>query len=240
VGRLPEGNTKLSAFLGGAAICTAAAFTAQAADIPPQLMAKAPLSNLQGTYNWTGVYVGGHLGAGFGSVGWSDPFSGLTSSQSFTGFLGGAQVGANYQFNAIVFGLEGDFTGMTLNGSNTDSAGFGHNIKSNWSSTITGRIGYAINRALIYGKGGVAFAQDSETFSDPAGNVASNSGIRTGWTAGAGVEYALNRNWSARLEYDYLGFGSQNVTLTNPALGAGAANINLNVQRALVGINYRF
>jgi outer membrane immunogenic protein len=233
---------KLGAFFSGAAICTVMAFTAQAADITPQTTD----TYYPAKYDWSGLYVGGHVGVGQSNATWSDPFSGLSSSQPFTGFLGGAQIGVNYQLDNVsrldsfVFGIEADVTGMALNGSNTDAAGFGHNIKSNWSSTITGRVGYAFYQTLIYAKGGVAFAEDNETFTDTAGNSESNSTTRVGWTAGGGMEYAFNQNWSVRLEYDYLGLGSQNVTLTNPVYGTGTANINFNIQRGLVGVNYRF
>ena len=81
-------------------------------------------------------------------------------------------------------------------------------------------IGAAFDRLLVYGKGGVAFAQDHSTLNDVFGGSASTSQTRTGWTAGAGLEYALDRNWSAKLEYDYLGFGSQTLNLAH-ACAAG-------------------
>ena len=228
---------KLRAIIGGAAICAATVVAAQAADIPP-LVRKAP-PYMQGIYNWTGS-VGGHLGGAWGDIGWNDPFSGLPSSSSFGAFVGGVQTGWNYQFDSIVLGVEGDFSGMSFTANATDAAGFNHGIRSNWTSTITGRAGFAFDRALIYGKGGVAFADDNETFTDSLGNPASTSTTRTGWTAGGGIEYGLDRNLTARLEYDCLGFGTQNYTLVNPALGTGTGSANFNIQRALVGVNYRF
>ena len=92
----------------------------------------------------------------------------------------------------------------------------------------------------MYGKGGVAFAQDQSGFTDTFGNSASNSLMRTGWTAGAGLEYGITKNWSAKIEYDYLGFGSQSLNFTTPTTPLYTSNANLNVQEIKAGINFRF
>jgi outer membrane immunogenic protein len=225
-----------------AALCGIPLGVAAAADLStPHVPAKAPSAYVPTSYNWTGFYVGGHLGGAFGNTSWIDPFSGFADSPSIAGFVGGAQVGVNYQVNAIVFGLEGDFSGANLSGSATDAAGFTHSTSTYWTSTVTGRLGYAVNRALFYGKGGVAFANERDTVTDPFGNVATDgTATRTGWTAGAGIEYALDHNWSARVEYDYLGFGSQSYTFGGPVLGALPASVDMNIQRVIAGINYRF
>jgi outer membrane immunogenic protein len=232
----------MRSLLLGAALCGLSFAVANAADLstkqPPP--AKAP-AYVPANYNWTGFYAGGHLGGAFGKTSWIDPFSGFSDSPSFGGVIGGAQVGVNYQVDAAVFGLEGDFSGASLRGSSTDGAGFSHSTSTYWTSTVTGRLGYAFNRALLYGKGGAAFANERDTVTDPFGNSATaGTATRTGWTAGAGVEYALDHNWSARVEYDYLGFGSQSFTVGGPVLGALPASVSMNIQRAIAGINYRF
>jgi outer membrane immunogenic protein len=233
------------AFVGGFVLAVGSvAFvcSAQAADLPPARMppAVAPVAYAPPVYNWTGFYIGGNIGGGFADSRWSDPFGGPHNTFNDSGFIGGGQVGYNAQFNWLVLGVEGDFDWTNLKGSGTDSIGDSINTKTEWTSTATGRIGAAFDRLLVYGKGGVAFAQDRSTLNDVFGGSASTSQTRTGWTAGAGLEYALDRNWSAKVEYDYLGFGSQTLNLGTPALPAYASNASLNVQEVKAGINYHF
>jgi outer membrane immunogenic protein len=242
-----EATMTSRALVGGLvlAACTALCIgSAAAADLPPapKPAPVAPVAYAPEVYNWTGFYFGGHLGGGFAGSSWSDPFTGASDTFSKGGFLGGGQVGVNAQFNALVLGLEGDFswTGLGLNGSGTDSLGDAINTKTQWTSTVTGRIGAAFDRLLVYGKGGLALADDQSSLTDLGGNTASTTFMRTGWTAGAGLEYALDSNWSARLEYDYLGFGSQPLNFTTPLVGSVTSNASLNVQEVKAGLNFRF
>jgi outer membrane autotransporter protein len=231
--------------LGGLALAAGtllAPLSVLAADLPPRLAPAptAPAVYAPTLYNWTGFYIGGHLGGGFADSSWSDPVTGASNSFNSSGFLGGGQVGVNAQFNALVVGVEGDFTWTGLKGSGTDSIGDAINTNVDWTSTVTGRVGVAFDRLLAYGKGGVAFAHDQSSLTDLGGNSASTTLMRTGWTAGGGLEYALDKNWSARVEYDYLGFGSQALNFTTPVLGSVSPNANLNVQEVKAGINFRF
>jgi outer membrane immunogenic protein len=171
---------------------------------------------------------------------WSDPFTGGSNTFRSSGFLGGAQVGLNAQFNALVFGVDGDFSWMGLKGTGTDSIGDAISTKLNWTSTVTGRIGAAFDRLLVYGKGGVAFASDQSSFADTVGGSASTSFLRTGWTAGAGLEYGVSKNWSAKIEYDYLGFGSHGLNFSTAAVPSYTSNASLNVQEVKAGLNFRF
>jgi outer membrane autotransporter protein len=93
---------------------------------------------------------------------------------------------------------------------------------------------------LIYGKGGVAFARDQSGFTDLAGNSAGTSLTRTGWTAGIGLEYGITKNWSAKIEYDYLSFGSQPLNFTTATPVTYSSSASLNVQEIKAGINFRF
>jgi outer membrane immunogenic protein len=236
----------LRAFVGGCALAAstvACVYCAQAADLPapPAPAPVAPVAYEPPVYNWSGFYVGGHIGGGFANSSWSDPFIGATNTFSDDGFLGGAQIGANAQFNWLVVGLEGDFswTGL-LKGSGTDSAGDTIQTNPRWTSTITGRIGAAFDRLLVYGKGGLALADDHSSLTDPAGNVSTDTLTRTGWTAGAGLEYALDRNWTARIEYDYLDFGSENLNFTTPMIGTVSPSASLNIQEVKAGLNFKF
>jgi outer membrane immunogenic protein len=139
-----------------------------------------------------------------------------------------------------VLGIEGDFDWTALKGSGTDSLGNTINTNTQWTSTVTGRIGAAFDRLLVYGKGGVAFANDQSSLNDIDGGTVSTSMTRTGWTAGVGLEYALAQNWTARIEYDYLGFGSETLNLSTPAFPAYNPSASLNVQEVKAGINFKF
>jgi outer membrane immunogenic protein len=243
----------LRAFVGGIALAAGTMVStcvstcvyicsAQAADLPP-VRAPAvvpPVVYALPVYNWSGFYVGGNLGAGFANSSWTDPFTGAHDTFSKDGFIGGGQVGANWQINALVLGIEGDFDWTSLKGSGHDSAGNMINTDTQWTSTVTGRIGAAFDRLLVYGKGGVAFAHDNDSLNDIVGSTASASVTRTGWTAGAGFEYAFAPNWSAKIEYDYLGFGSETLSLPTTNFSPYNTNASLNVQEVKAGINFKF
>jgi outer membrane immunogenic protein len=191
-------------------------------------------------FSWTGFYVGIHAGGEFGDTSFSDPFSGFSNNPRIAGFEGGGQVGYDYQMGAVVIGAEADISAITLIGNATDAGGFDRRTKGQWLSTVTGRLGVAADRWLFFGKGGVAFASLSDSVTDPNLNVES-TGFQTqaGWIAGVGIEYAFEFNWTARLEYDFIGFGSRNVTFNGP-LGTVTSPVDVNFQRVTGAINYRF
>jgi outer membrane immunogenic protein len=238
---------KLRALSGGLAlvfVTAASVVCAQAADLPPAPppLPAAPIPYAPKLYDWSGIYIGAHIGGGYSGSSWTDPITGLGNGTfNNFGFLGGAQVGANVQFNRLVLGLEGDFSWTSLKASSADSIGEAINTTVPWTSTVTGRVGAAFDRLLVYGKGGLALAQDQSSLTDLAGNISTDSFLRTGWTVGGGLEYALDDNWSAKIEYDYLGFGSQsmNFSTITPA-AALTPNASLNVQEIKAGLNYRF
>jgi outer membrane immunogenic protein len=231
-------------WVGGAALAagTLAYASAHAADLPRPLPppAVAPVVYAPPVYNWSGIYVGGNLGGGFANSSWTDFFTGGNDTFSKSGFIGGGQIGANVQYNWLVLGVEGDFDWAGLTGSGNDSLGNSINTKTEWTSTVTGRVGAAFDRLLVYGKGGVAFAEDQSTLNNLAGTSASTTFNRTGWTAGAGLEYAFYGNWSAKVEYDYLGFGSQTLNLPTVTFPTYSSSASLNVQEVKAGINFKF
>jgi outer membrane immunogenic protein len=227
-----------------AAAAGLSAYKAAAADLPiaPAPVAVAPVASASAAiFSWTGLYIGGHVGGGVGRSSWSDPFTGANNVfGSGAGFLGGGQAGANLQIKRLVLGIEGDFGYAGLKGSRTDALGQSISTNTNWTSTATGRIGAAFDRLLLYGKGGVAFARDQNSFTDLAGNSARNALTRTGWTAGIGLEYGISANWSAKVEYDYLSFGSQALNFTTPTMPSYSTNAGLNIQEIKAGLNFRF
>ena len=218
---------------------------ASAADMAVKALPPAPMA----VYNWTGFYVGVNGGGGWNTwtgVGGVVAGPGVNSVNGSGGLAGGA-VGGNYQFGNVVLGLEGTYDWADI--SNTQSGALGPGtlnlvIKNDYIATVAGRVGYAFDRVLIYGKGGAAFTRDklNATLTGPAPGTAAGAFDRTGWLAGAGVEWAFYGNWSVKAEYDYMGFGTiteGNFTTTG-GLGVTPATVKLNVQTATVGINYKF
>ena len=243
------------------AVAFAAGGQALAADLPPPMAppprAPAVYYPPPPIYNWSGFYIGGNAGAGWNSGGSvSDTLnSTFTGSGQTTKFIGGGQVGVNYEFGGgVVVGAEAMFdwlpnttnTWTATNGANTASATF----TNRWLTTATGKLCYAWDRVMVYGKGGGAWvgANNPSVTVNNLGVTASNSNTNNfGWTAGIGVEWAFAGNWSARAEYDYIGLQNQSVTIPGAA-GAGAAAFNGDTistnNRAIsmftAGLNYKF
>jgi outer membrane immunogenic protein len=244
--------------LMASALALAAGGQALAADLPPPPPApRAPAAYLPVAppYNWTGFYIGGNLGAGFSNGSFSDPLGSTFTNSSNTTFLGGGQVGVNYEFwGGVVIGAEAMFD-WAPNQNNTftatlpAAAGGGTataSINNRWLTTATGKLGYAWDRVLLYGKGGGAWVGQSNsgiTTTNPGGPfTASSSSTNWGWTAGLGVEWAFWGNWSARAEWDYVALNNQSIAVTNAAAtftDSIAAN-NRNINMFTAGVNYKF
>jgi len=190
--------------------------------------------------NW-GIYDGWGLGLS------------LSNSVNNNGaFIGGGQLGFNYQFGNFVLGIEGDFDGIA----NTNTAATGVvgpgigtillTSNNRWITTLAARIGVANDTWLFYGKaGGGWVGSDKFTITNTATGASitgSNTNTNSGWLVGAGIEWAFAPNWSVKIEYDYLGLNSQ--TFTAPAGGFLAGDTfttsNPNVQMVKVGANYLF
>lgn len=182
--------------------------------------------------NWTGLYIGAHLGYGWGSSDWNDPLFGKSKVDS-DGIIGGGQIGYNWQVAPNwVLGLEGDISGTGMSGSK--SCAFGILTCSNdinWLATVTGRVGYSFADVMVYAKGGAAFMDRDLSYSVFGTTLETVSKTRTGWTVGGGVEWAFAPAWSAKVEYNYMDFGSNNIEGTE---------IDQTVNVIKVGVNYRF
>src|SRR6476660_191213 len=182
-------------------------------------------------YNWTGFYIGGNLGAGWSQGSLSDTAGNTFTPSSSPSFLAGGQVGANYQFwGGAVAGVEADFD-WAGNHNNTSNAAAGVTVTNNdrWLTTLTGRLGYAWDRVLVYGKGGGAWVGADNPNLTVAGlgqTLSSRTTNNFGWTAGVGVEWAFSYNWSARVEYDFIGLQNQSITVVNPASPFNGDTIN--------------
>ena len=203
----------------------------EAADVGRGPAYRPPPPALPLIYNWTGFYVGGHLG-----VGWADGGS--------SGFLGGGQVGFNYQFNPQwVLGVEADIAGTTIKDTVNASFVFPGAIATtsataslDWVSTLAARFGYAFDRWLVYGKVGGAWAHASANISTSVimpgiGGIGGGGTINqtvSGLVLGVGTEYAFWGNLSGKIEYNMMDFGDNNPFADNK------------FQVLKAGLNYRF
>jgi outer membrane immunogenic protein len=238
------------------ALSVGAVSAVHAADLSARAPAPPPIY-VPPVYNWTGFYVGGNLGADFSNISLTDANNNTFPSSLSGAFLGGGQAGVNYQFGGgVVIGAEAMFdwipvtknTITALNGASTASV----TINNRWLMLATGRLGYAWDRVLVYGRAGGAFVGGSApslTVTSPGAISAvplSGPSSNWGWTAGAGVEWAFYGNWSARAELDYIRFAGQTFTtpptapfpVTSDSITFNGSN-TVNVLFT-AGLNYKF
>lgn len=240
--------------------------SARAADLPLKAPEPPP-------YQWGGCYVGANAGAGGTGTNFNgtvDPGtyllvangdsatvnSSATGGANADGFLGGGQVGCNYQINTFVLGLEGDFDYFRSNpnfSNNTNTLASGaaftaaQSVTTNYLATARPRVGIAADRNLAYLTGGAAFtdASYSETYSDANGGAGAVSASKAlvGWAAGAGWEYAWADHWTFRAEYLYASFPT--ISAVGIITGPGGTNTlhgstDLVVQVLRAGVNFKF
>jgi len=255
---LLTGVSAIALIIGSASAATLLSDPAHAADLarkaPPPMVAPAP------AYSWTGCYVGAHVGWGWGHANhtessFSSSFSGSASGGvNQNGALFGGQVGCNYQFwSNWVIGVQGDFAGTDINGKSNDpfdptSAFDTIGVKTEWLGSVTGRLGYAFwnNQALVYVKGGGAWARNRWDVSSFAGEFVFNgptfSENRSGWTVGGGVEWTLwSPNWTAFVEYNFYQFNDGSTA--SQGCGGGFtctfATTRQEINTVKVGVNYK-
>lgn len=226
-----------------------AASPALAADLipPPGPPPQAPATYVPTTapvYNWGGIYIGINGGYGFGDSNWGAPAN--TGSFDVDGGLAGGTLGANYQMGQFVLGLEGDIDWADLKGSMTNTTtcmSCTAQTSSDWLGTVRGRAGFAIDRVLLYATGGVAFGDVKATFSNSFGSL-STASTEWGWTAGAGVEFAITDNITAKVEYLYVDLqnGSLSCSAAVAACGGTAFTVPVSFDTSLVraGVNFKF
>jgi outer membrane immunogenic protein len=267
----PTVNKTLGLGFGALALAAMTIPTA-AADLerrPPPPLVAAPAV----VYNWSGFYIGGNIGGKWADQDGTlflDQVVGFTplglvgfgngGNDSNGAFVGGGQVGYNWQTGAWVFGIEGDFQGTNLKREFVCCGPLAPQIffvpgdiisvKNNWQASIRGRLGYAWDRFLVYATGGGAFANIKATvalqnFFGPAALVASESDTLTGWTVGAGFEWGLWSNWTIGLEYRFSSFDSSdfnhgNLFLTPITFAPLRSNFSLETNEVTARLNYRF
>jgi outer membrane immunogenic protein len=229
---------------------------ARSADLPAKAPAYAP--PVAAPYNWTGSYVGGNIGYGWGS----DPVD-LTSFAVFPagtvplsladnprGVVGGVQYGTNWQFNRFVLGWDSDFSFSNIKASQTVFLAPGGiatttsaEQKLDWLSTTRGRVGYLIfDNLLLYGTGGLASGRATANISISQLGcclAGSESKTRWGWAAGGGLEYAIG-HWLVRAEYLHYDLGDLNFDVIDQrgTLVAGTNKVSGDIVRG--ALSYKF
>ena len=190
-------------------------------------------------YQWTGFYLGGHAGGAFSG---STNFSGLALSNYDARFLGGVQVGADFQFAGnFVVGIEGQYSWLSSNKiGSIFPAGFVYSNNQRGLGSVTGRLGYSWGPALFYAKGGYAYSSHDETLTFGGAPVAFtlNRDHRDGYTVGGGIEYLFTPNWSAKAEYQYYDFGKSRFVAPAALVPFGTFSNDEHSLKA--GLNYRF
>lgn len=242
--------------------------SAFAADLPPRMAVKAPVVAAV-PFTWTGCYLGAEGGYGWGTKDFSPAEAGSFAPLGQTvrvkpqGGLAGGDIGCNYQFNGNwVVGIEGNYDWANIKDSAADPFFGGKNLfnalssKTDALASVTGRVGYAFDRVLFYGKGGGAWARDrydiitipligqivgGPSFVITPARDFTNTETRFGWTLGVGAEWAFADSWSAKIEYDHYDFGNRRNNLFDPTgVGPVLADIKQRIDTVKVGINYRF
>jgi len=202
----------------GALVALGWTLSAQAADMNYGGRAPYTVNQPLNAYSWAGPYLGANLGYAWGSV-----HNNLTKP---SGVAGGVQAGYNWQTGQtgpFVFGVEGD-----IQATGADDTFAPWKFSNPWFGTVRGRVGYAFNNIMFFGTGGLAFGElRGETFG------LSESHTKAGWTVGAGAEFGLSQNWSAKVEYLYVDLANQHFTITGTSNG-----YRFGLLRA--GLNYRF
>jgi outer membrane immunogenic protein len=264
------GTVMRKLLLAGTAVAVVmAAGSAGAADLSRPVY-KAPPPPIP-VFSWTGLYVGVHVGGAWGTKEWSDPvvFDGFTTftfndttlnNYGVNGFLGGLQIGYNYQSGPWVWGVEAQASWAGIRGSDACFFFGKGTCKTNVDAlgSFAVRFGGTIDRAMLYVKGGLAWAYERHALStfffggkgsgDIATVTSESKHWRWGGMLGAGVEFAFTNSISGKLEYNYMDFGTRTYTfgpISNPFGPPGSSEtldvkIRQNIHLVKVGLNFRW
>jgi outer membrane immunogenic protein len=213
---------------------------ALAADVaaPFPAYTKAPAA----AYNWTGCYIGVHAGGGV----MNDTWIGTTTATGGGGLAGG-QAGCNYQSGQFVFGLEGEgaWSGIRDDFNLVEGNLFSsfQSVRNRWDADLAVRLGFAIDRALVYGKMGAALGNFEFANTNTNPFLLHGQSTLVGLMLGAGLEYAFAPNWSAKLEYDFIDFVGKDVRfdgMNDEGPFTEILTVSARKQIVKVGVNYKF
>ena len=220
---------------------------AQAADLYGGPSIKDEPVYVRVPFSWSGFYVGGHAGIATGNTqGDPDlpfgPSSLFSTDFDMNGALYGAHVGYNIQKGNIVFGIEGTFDGSSIQGNTTCALIFECEREVDWVATAVGRLGYAMDRAMVYAMGGGAWADLNTEVSIAGIPVLSGGETHTGWVAGFGFAYAVSDRVIARIEYAHMDFGSEthNLKFTGGGPGGIKSDVDAEIDTIRLGVSLKF
>lgn len=232
---------------GVVAISTAALAADMPVKAPPAVVVVA-------AYNWAGFYVGVNAGYAWGRTNGEEiapivppAFNGVGSTGAFksSGFTGGVTAGYNWWVSNFLFGVEADANWLdrskTITGTLGNAATSFH-TGSGFFGTLRGRAGLTFDRALMYMTGGISAIQHNSFVSDPPPGtlLSAKTKLRLGWVVGGGVEYALNYNWSTKVEYLHIDSGASNVAAPTGFGTIPQYRIAHRDNVIRVGLNYKF
>lgn len=200
-------------------------------------------------FSWTGFYIGGNVG-----YGWADEHQQVQDTPAAhmdfapEGVIAGGQIGYNIQTKGLVLGVEAslDWSGVEDNSTFVP----GRDIRTHESITqlqgiadVSGRVGVALDRTLIYGKAGVAWGSFDHKYNltDAQGvteHYTSDTITSTGWLVGGGLEFALSNNWTAKAEYNYIDFGTNTFVMKSAFVQATDSDYTVQIVKG--GVNYKF
>lgn len=172
-----------------------------------------PAPELPSFYDWSGIYLGGQLGYSWGSDRASEFATagrvplGRSFDYSPSSFIGGARLGFNHRLGSIVLGVEGDIEGMNAHEGRGDLGGV-IRVRQDWQGSVRARLGYSLDRILVYATAGAAFTRLEYAYASPLTGLGETiTAAKTGWTVGGGVDYALTDNLILGVDYRYTDYG---------------------------------
>jgi outer membrane immunogenic protein len=236
--------------LVGTAALVALVSPAISADMQALTYAAPPAAAAE--WNWTGCYVGGQAGGLWATEDWINQtpggdFNGESlGGHDLSSGVGGMQTGCDFQFpGGLVIGIQADYAWADAEGSHDSTREFGVDYGSGVNSlaSVTGRIGYARDRFLGYIKSGGAWeGNDYWASTIVLGTVYTSRDTRSGWTVGAGGEYAFTKFLSGFVEVDYYDFGNARISFTPQISGLRPAFVDIRETTGVlhVGLNLRF
>jgi outer membrane immunogenic protein len=192
---------------------------------------------------WTGSYIGISGGGTWGSAVVRDDVTGAdqTPHIDLSGGIIGVTSGFNVQNGNVVLGFESDTSVTSKEGSEAQFANpaFDSEVKEHWLSTYRGRLGYTQDNWMIYATAGGALANVQSSIVGPPGSI-SEKHWHWGWTAGAGLEVKLSHDWSAKVEYLYVGLQDKAYFTPAPSLAfPGNQRLHIDDHIVRVGVNYK-
>lgn len=187
--------------------------------------------------SWSGPYIGVHAGGASSSIDWTYSVAGTTADHDGDGAFGGLQAGYNFRSGGLVWGVEADISAAGISGSTPcPNPSFSCDSDIRWLGSVRLRAGFTTGNVLIYGTGGFGFGRVEISTTHPVVGTNGSERNETGWTAGGGAEFLVDRNWSIKGEYLYYDLGAGTYTVDNNL----KVRADTTIHTGKIGFNYRF